>query len=50
MAGNRPAHETHAQKADAVHAAATATEERALFTATRKCGKVSNSFAMSSSI
>lgn len=37
MAGNRPAHETHAQKSDAVHAAATATEERALFTATRKC-------------
>lgn len=37
MSGHRPAHETHVQKADAVHAAATATEERTLFVATRKC-------------
>jgi hypothetical protein len=37
MAGNRPAHETHAQSAHAQHAAATATEEQRLFVATRKC-------------
>src|SRR4051794_40116430 len=37
MAGNRPAHETHAQVGHAQHAAATATEEQRLFIATRKC-------------